>query len=326
MNSSIESLSLSSRTLSVTSHARLHCGFMSLNSHDGRHFGSIGLAIDAFQASLTAYPREGGLIVEGLDDGAALHNVLRDFMRAQGLRHGALLRYRRTIPRHQGLGSGTQHGLLAAAALTRINGRTFDASVAAPALQRARRSGIGTYTFMHGGFIIDRGKRVGHESVPSLFARVAFPAAWRVLLLVDSDTQGCHGNEERRAFDDMNEGKPSFDANELACRLRDAVRDERFDVFAQGIGMLQDFMGATFAQAQGGNAYVSARVANALQRLKAAGVRGCGQSSWGPTGFAFFKTEQEARDAQDMLDRTSTRDNALDTCVSKACQHGAVYT
>ena len=300
MNSSTESLSLSSRTLSVTSHARLHCGFMSLHSpEDGRHFGSIGLAIDAFQASLTAHPREGGLIVEGLDDGAALHNVLRDFMRAQGLRHGARLCYSRTIPRHQGLGSGTQHGLLAAAALTRINGGTFDASAAAPALQRARRSGIGTYTFMHGGFIIDRGKRVGHESVPSLFARVAFPAAWRVLLLVDSDTQGCHGNEERRAFDDMNEsGLPfdaPFDSHELACRLRDAVRDERFDVFAQGVGVLQDFMGKAFAQAQGGNAYVSARVANALQRLKAAGVRGCGQSSWGPTGFAFFKTEQEAR-------------------------------
>jgi predicted sugar kinase len=44
-------------------------------------------------------------------------------------------------------------------------------------------------------------------------------------------------------------------------------------------------VGDAFAPAQGGR-YASAAVADCVTRLRAAGVRGVGQSSWGPTVFA----------------------------------------
>jgi predicted sugar kinase len=51
-------------------------------------------------------------------------------------------------------------------------------------------------------------------------------------------------------------------------------------------------MGAYFAPMQGGP-YVSAGVAAVLKGLASDGVAGLGQSSWGPTGFAFAASEAE---------------------------------
>jgi predicted sugar kinase len=50
-------------------------------------------------------------------------------------------------------------------------------------------------------------------------------------------------------------------------------------------------MGAYFGPLQGG-AYTSPHVADLLHWLAGQGVTGLGQSSWGPTGFAFAPSEQ----------------------------------
>ncbi|HVQ10466.1 MAG TPA: GHMP kinase, partial [Methyloceanibacter sp.] len=60
------------------------------------------------------------------------------------------------------------------------------------------------------------------------------------------------------------------------------------------VGHLQKAMGAYFAPIQGG-AYVSAGVAAVLKGLASDGVTGLGQSSWGPTGFAFAASEAEGQ-------------------------------
>jgi predicted sugar kinase len=56
---------------------------------------------------------------------------------------------------------------------------------------------------------------------------------------------------------------------------------------------LQEAVGDHFAAAQGGR-YSSPRVGEVLSWLAGQGVEGYGQSSWGPTGFAFFEGEAEA--------------------------------
>ncbi len=63
-------------------------------------------------------------------------------------------------------------------------------------------------------------------------------------------------------------------------------------------------MGAYFGPLQGGGPYTSPAVADALNWLRSQGVTGLGQSSWGPTGFAFAATEQ---DGQDLLSALRTR-------------------
>ncbi|ODR97035.1 hypothetical protein AUC69_13000 [Methyloceanibacter superfactus] len=54
-------------------------------------------------------------------------------------------------------------------------------------------------------------------------------------------------------------------------------------------------MGAYFASLQGG-IFTSPRVAAVLEGLRADGVTGLGQSSWGPTGFAFAASEHEGQE------------------------------
>ena len=57
---------------------------------------------------------------------------------------------------------------------------------------------------------------------------------------------------------------------------------------------MQDTPGDYFAPSQGGR-FTSPFVAAALQALDDAGAFGIGQSSWGPTGFAFAANERGAR-------------------------------
>ena len=53
-------------------------------------------------------------------------------------------------------------------------------------------------------------------------------------------------------------------------------------------------VGTHFAPAQGG-VFTSKRVGALAQRLAELGAVGIGQSSWGPTGFAFAPSEDEAK-------------------------------
>jgi beta-ribofuranosylaminobenzene 5'-phosphate synthase len=63
--------------------------------------------------------------------------------------------------------------------------------------------------------------------------------------------------------------------------------------FGEGITELQGRIGAYFAPVQGGP-IASRAVAVALERAAGLGAAGVGQSSWGPTGFAFTASADEA--------------------------------
>jgi beta-ribofuranosylaminobenzene 5'-phosphate synthase len=64
--------------------------------------------------------------------------------------------------------------------------------------------------------------------------------------------------------------------------------------FGAAIKELQARLGDYFARAQGGSAFTSPAVAGTLAGLDAAGAHGIGQSSWGPTGFAFAPSAEDA--------------------------------
>ena len=67
-----------------------------------------------------------------------------------------------------------------------------------------------------------------------------------------------------------------------------------FTTFCDEVGHLQAAMGGYFAPLQGGP-YASAKVSEALAWLRGQGVSGLGQSSWGPTGFAFAPSEADGQ-------------------------------
>ena len=65
--------------------------------------------------------------------------------------------------------------------------------------------------------------------------------------------------------------------------------------FGDGVTRIQELLGDHFARAQGGGRFTSEPVGRVAARLKALGAHGIGQSSWGPTGFAFASDPDHAQ-------------------------------
>ncbi|MGH1591264.1 beta-ribofuranosylaminobenzene 5'-phosphate synthase family protein [Methylobacterium phyllosphaerae] len=286
----------------VEAPARLHFGFLDLHGGLGRRFGSIGLAIDAPSLALTArrsaHPAVAGPEadrVRGYVAAAAAH-----------LGRGAdvAITVERVIPAHAGFGSGTQLALAVAAAMARLDGAPFAPDAFAASLDRGNRSGVGLCAFTEGGLIVDGG-RGPDGGPPPVIARLPYPEAWRIVLILDPSTAGVHGAREVEAFRDL----PRFPEAHAAeiCRIAlmqvlPAVALAEPEGFGAGITRIQTLIGDHFAPHQGGR-FASDAVAQALAQVAAQGVAGYGQSSWGPTGFALVPSEVEARALVASLDR-----------------------
>jgi beta-RFAP synthase len=279
--------------VSVSTSARLHFGFLDPSGRGTRPFGSFGLAIDRPQTRLTLR-RGGELRVTGISCERA-EPYLRSIATSFGLASSYHLHLDEVIPAHAGLGSGTQLALAIGSAVTILEGLPLDLSEIAARLDRGNRSGIGIGTFGQGGVVLDGGP--GDGTLPPVLSRLPFPSAWRVLLIFDPAETGVHGASETAAFAAL----PDFPEAETADLTRrilqgalPALAEEDFNSFCDQVGYLQRRMGAYFAPMQGGP-YVSAGVAAVLEGLAAEGMTGLGQSSWGPTGFAFAASEAEGQ-------------------------------
>lgn len=271
--------------VSVATSARLHFGFLDPSGRGPRPFGSFGLALDRPRTRLTLR-RGPELKVTGVDCARALP-FLRSIAWSFGLRGAFHLHLDEVIPTHAGLGSGTQLALAIGSAVAALEGLPLDLTEIARRLDRGKRSGIGIGTFGQGGAVLDGGPGAG--TLPPMLSRLPFPEDWRVLLIFDPAVKGLHGHGEISAF----ASPPPFPEAETAelCRrivlgALPALAEHDFKAFSEQIGYLQLRMGTYFAPMQGAP-FVSPSVAKVLERLIDEGVTGLGQSSWGPTGFAF---------------------------------------
>jgi beta-ribofuranosylaminobenzene 5'-phosphate synthase len=279
----------------VTTTARLHLGFLDLAGDLGRRFGSIGLAIDAFETRVEL--REARSFEVLGEERARAAQVARRIAEGLGLDIGKQLIIANAIPAHAGLGSGTQLALAIGAAFRLLAGLPPDAREDARLLDRGARSGVGVALFERGGLAVDAGRGPNTE-IPPLVAWVNFPRDWRVLLLLDPGIAGAHGEEERRAF----AGLPRFPAEAAGeiCRhalmqILPGAAEADLEAFGDGVARIQEILGDHFACAQGGGRFISIPVSRVAARLKALGARGIGQSSWGPTGFAFASDPDHAQ-------------------------------
>lgn len=279
--------------VTVTTTARLHFGFLDPSGRNDQPFGSFGLALDQPHTRLTLEPAD-AVEVSG-PEAARAARYLETITESCGIARAYRLAVREAIPSHAGLGSGTQLALAVGAAVAAAEGHSLTPLQIAGKLGRGARSGIGIATFEAGGAVLDSGPRDG--ALPQLIARVPFPDAWRVLLIFDPDAKGLAGANEAAAFEAM-PAFPPTEAADLRARILEralpALEMEDFAAFCAQVGYLQDRMGTYFAPLQGG-AYTSPRVGAVLQGLRSEGLTGLGQSSWGPTGFAFAPTEQEGQ-------------------------------
>jgi beta-RFAP synthase len=305
----------------VTTAARLHLGFLDLTGDLGRRFGSIGLAIDAFETRIELREAPSFEVLgEERERGAEIARRIADSL---GLDTGKKLIISNAIPAHAGLGSGTQLALAIATAFRLLGRLPLDVREDARLLDRGARSGVGVALFERGGLAVDAG-RGSNTEIPPVIASVNFPGDWRILLILDSRVEGAHGEEERRAFAEL----PRFpaDAASEVCRrtlmqILPGAAEQDLEAFGDGVARIQEILGDYFARAQGGGRFISVPVSRIAARLKAVGARGIGQSSWGPTGFAFASDPDHAQ----FLARRARaeREPGVEIRICNARDHGA---
>jgi predicted sugar kinase len=165
----------------------------------------------------------------------------------------------------------------------------------AQSVGRAQRSAVGTYGFVHGGMIAERGKLPG-EAVSPLDARVPLPEQWRFVLVRPRTTTGLAGLAEVQAFEQL-PPVPQSTTDELVCLAREelfpSAAQGDFAPFTAALDRYCNLAGRCFASVQGGT-YNGPVLAQLAARMKACGGGGVGQSSWGPTLFSLFPSETAA--------------------------------
>jgi predicted sugar kinase len=105
-------------------------------------------------------------------------------------------------------------------------------------------------------------------------------------------------------------------------KLLPGLVENRIAPFGEAVSAIQERLGDHFAPAQGGRRFTSPEVAEVLEAMRLAGAHGIGQSSWGPTGFAFAASQAEAERLLEAV-RLNRAAQPLDISIRRALNKGA---
>lgn len=325
----------------VRAPGRLHLGFFDPSAALGRRFGSLGLVIDGFETVVTLQPADQDQLLaesacDGLPDGppgadagpalARAAVLLQRLRQASGCHQPLCLRLGRLLPAHAGLGSGTQLALAIGHAFATLHGLAVDTPTLAQWGGRGARSGVGIAGFDQGGLLVDGGPGADGRPAP-LLSRIAFPADWRVVVVLDHRLRGLSGQREQQAMATLAPLPQPVAADichQVLMRVLPGAAEAQFAPFAAGLSRIQQVLGAHFAPAQGGNAYTSPAVGRLLQWMASADGAAVGQSSWGPTGFAVLPSEARAQALVAAAQQAGLVADGLQLRVVAGRNHGAV--
>jgi beta-RFAP synthase len=279
----------------VETAARLHFGVLDLRGTAGRWFGGIGAAAPAPLLVLSA-SRDRDVSAEG-EDARRASGFASRYLAVHGITTGARINVHRGLPPHSGLGSGTQLALAVARALAELYELPTDARTLASAVGRARRSAVGTWTFAHGGFVVEGGRRRESDGCGPLIARLSFPDSWRCVVAIPGATQpALSGAAEEAAFAALpqpSEREVEKVAHLVLMLMLPALADGDLPAFGAALTEVQQITGRWFASIQGG-AFASGASADLIARMAELGAQGVGQSSWGPAVYGIVDGDAAA--------------------------------
>jgi beta-RFAP synthase len=287
----------------VEAPSRLHFGLLHVPANEQpeivhglpvRQFGGIGLMIDKPRIILTAQ--------RGDCWQAAGPSAQRALAFAQ--------RFMATIPpemqrpfqmvieecpaEHTGLGVGTALGLAVAKALaTELDLPSWSVQELARRVGRGERSAIGIHGFDQGGFIVEGGKLPG-EQISPLIGRYPFPEHWQILLVQPNVEARWHGAKERKAFTHLHHSPTAELCRLVLTGILPGLQTKDLQVFGESLHEYNAKAGEAFRGIQGGN-YAHSVIAEIIAELRAMGVSGVGQSSWGPTIFAVVEGKDQSK-------------------------------
>jgi len=282
-------------TFVVEAPARLHFGLLDLRGGMGRRFGGIGAPAPAVSARVIVSPAS-EVVAEGhgAERGA---DFARRFLASHRISGGARIVVERSIPAHAGLGSGTQLGLSIARALAELYRVAATPEDLARAVGRAKRSAVGTWTFAGGGFVVEGGRRLGHDDdVGPLLARQPLPSSWRCVLAVPDSAPGVSGAMEAQAFAELpvpDERDVERVSHLVLMGMLPSVIEGDLETFGAALSEVQEINGRWFSHAQGGM-FAPGPSAEIIRLMRDSGAPGVGQSSWGPSVYAIVDGDDAA--------------------------------
>jgi beta-RFAP synthase len=284
----------------VTAPARLHFGMLDPAGLGPRRFGGFGVGVEFPRVVVAVRPRSGEEVsVTGSQPERAGAFASRA-RTAFGLRGGAEVDVRETIPPHAGLGSGTKLGLAVAYGLAELAGISVGPEELARASGRGARSSVGCWTFAAPGLVVEAGVSDSGWISP-VVARHPMPARWRCVLALPRSVEGLSGNAEERFFSLLQE-RAAVESRAsrllLTALLPGLLTGDIFE-FGAALTEIQREVGAMFAAAQGG--VFHPRAAPLVEALLDLGVGAVGQSSWGPSVYGIVDGPERATDVSERL-------------------------
>lgn len=301
--------------------ARLHMGFIDLSGSLGRHFGSIGVALNEINTTLSLGYAD-TLTVSSHAPKRAL-SCIKELCANLNVADKLQLDLHSNIPEHIGLGSGTQMAIAIGMALNAFYDLGLSVRDIAALTDRGARSGIGIAIFEQGGLIVDGGR--GEQTItPPVIARMNIPDDWRFILVFDKRGKGLHGADEIQAFKEL----PPFPPQEAArlCYLLmmqglPALAENNINLFGDVITQVQSSVGEHFSGAQGG-VFASQDVATAMGYLQEQDAVAIGQTSWGPTGFCAVQGANVAEKLKQQVEQQFSGCENLEILVVSARNSG----
>jgi beta-RFAP synthase len=283
--------------VTVSAPSRLHFGLFAFGG-SGRQFGGVGAMIDQPRLELAIQPAN-ELQVTG-----PLAERGHAFALRWAQSHSDLppprcrLEILAAPPEHAGLGVGTQLGLSIAAGLNAYYGLAAAGPLElASSVGRGLRSAVGTYGFLLGGLIAERGK-LPHEPLSPLDLRIDMPREWRFVLFQPPAAPGLAGREEEQAISSLPPVPPEVTQALVSIaqdELFPAAAQANFVTFSDSLYRYGELAGQCYAARQGGP-FNGPLLSQLVHTLRALGVVGVGQSSWGPTIFALCESLASAED------------------------------
>ncbi len=262
-----------------------------------REFGGVGLMIDRPGLVVAARPAESWQFEGPLASRAQV--FAHQFAATLPIPIQPLqILVERSPVEHTGLGVGTQLGLAVARAVAIESGLSdMSAAELAGRVGRGDRSAIGVHGFDRGGLIVEPGKAPS-ETISPLLTRVHLPDEWRVVVFAPAVSDRWSGGREQQAFARAGQTPRPPGLTETLCRiallgLLPAAVAGDVQGFGEAVHEFNLRAGEPFAAAQGG-AYAGPEVAGLIAAVRRLGVRGVGQSSWGPSVFAVVGSADEA--------------------------------
>lgn len=304
------------RKVVIRTPARLHLGLVNPFNRKHRLYMGAGIAIDRPETVVCVHLDE-QLSFEGCRSSEVVSR-LEPLIEEYNLRRGRVV-IEKCIPKHIGLGSTTQLLLASAHGLLLANNLRVNIVSIAKKLGIGRVSSVGTYIYAYGGFIVDSGK-LELNSFPRLLIRLEVPEPWKFIVLIPRGTGLDEARESKifAASKEVPEELIWLASYHLFSGVIPALIENNFEEFSTSLAKLQETVGLMFSEYQGG---VFARHSvEAVEVLKSLGVRGVGQSSWGPAVYGVASSYNEALK---IIEHAKRRLNGVEAFIANPMNRGA---